>query len=319
MAEAKRFDPFKIDLNKQRVARGERAVPVRPETGFDKSAGEFIKDVMVPQTPLDVALMMIGGPGPKALKKGAVALGGALTGGQAEAGKLDLVNKLLRRDPAQVLGATRGSERASEAAAALPMDEAARHARAKELGFTVDAYKGAYPYDYNTVPVRNWKGEVIEGADRVPQPLTEFDARKSSVPGADYAGFFSNDPSVASRFATVMGEGAVYPVKLKFDNPKVIDANGAFAADFQFGPGAGRLKLEPDSPHDGVILRNTKDEGDVYIPRRSNQVRSRFATFNPDNKDSGNLLASLLGIAVPTAAASGPAPDFLNQLFLGTP
>lgn len=176
---------------------------------------------------------------------------------------------------------------------ALPMDEASRMARAQAQGYTIDAYKGSYPYDWRTVPERDWKGNIIKGTEnRVPQELTEFDARRA-FPDSNAAGFFSNDPAVASRFATAMGQGAVYPVKLKFSNPKVIDAEGAFAADFQFGPGAGRLKLPKDSPHDGVILKNTKDEGDVYIPKDSSQIRSKFAAFDPANAGSGGLLGSL--------------------------
>ena len=193
------------------------------------------------------------------------------------------------------------------------MDEASRMARAADQGYSIDAYKGMYPYDWRTVPTRNWKDEVISGHDLVPKEISSIDSG-NIVPTkhaddlraikSNYAGFFSNSPDVASRFATNMN-GSVYPVKLKFENPKVIDAQGRYAADFQFGPGAGRLLLDKDSPHDGVILKNTKDEGDVYIPRHPSQVRSKFAAFDPENKDSGYLLASGIGSLLGATAVAG--------------
>jgi hypothetical protein len=72
------------------------------------------------------------------------------------------------------------------------------------------------------------------------------------------------------------------------DNPAVIDAAGKPAGAFQFGDMARehgtldemkrylRAIYDRASPHDGVILKNTRDEGTVYVPRTSSQVRSIF-------------------------------------------
>jgi hypothetical protein len=194
----------------------------------------------------------------------------------------------------------------------LPMDEASRMGRAAEQGYTVDAYKGMYAYDWRTEPGRNWKGEIISQPE-IPggrKELTSIDARQVWPENKTGAGFFSNSPGVASRFAEAMN-GAVYPVKLKFENPKVIDAQGAYAADFQFGSGAGRLKLGDNSPHDGVILKNTKDEGDVYIPREPSQIRSRWAAFDPANRNSGELLGAgnpLVALLMQSLQAQPTAP-----------
>lgn len=181
----------------------------------------------------------------------------------------------------------------------LDMSPEARAMRAKEQGYTIDAYKGGQPYDWKTMPETNGKGEVIPGTEnRVPQELTSLNS-----PNAPYAGFFSNTPAVADRFAAPFEHGAVWPTKLKFENPLVIDAEGKHAAAFQFDTIAQRNgttdkmnqfkeAFAEGSPHDGVILKNTKDEGDVYIPRDADQVRSRFAAFDPANKGSGKLLGS---------------------------
>ena len=189
----------------------------------------------------------------------------------------------------------------------LPMDEAARLSRAKEQGYTIDAYKGGQPYDWNTMPETNWKGQVMAGTEnRVPKELMSINS-----PNANYAGFFSDSPAVADRFAAPFEHGAVWPTKLKFENPLVIDAEGKHAAAFQFESIAKRDGTEEamrkfrgafddGSPHDGVILKNTKDEGTVYIPKSPDQIRSRFAKFDPANAGSGLLLGSLAGMgAVP--------------------
>lgn len=187
----------------------------------------------------------------------------------------------------------------------LPTDIASRWARAAEQGFTIDAYKGMNPYKPDSLPDLNWKGQPINGTgSRVPEPITEGQAGR----------FYSSDPAVASHFAEVLGgqvgNASVFPVKMRMQNPKVIDANGEYAANFQFGPGAGRLKLEPNSPHDGVILRNTKDEGDIFIPRHDNQVRSRWAMFDPEQINSKSLLASLLVGLAPAAVGDGGGGGF---------
>lgn len=199
---------------------------------------------------------------------------------------------------------------------ALDMSEDARMARAADQGYTIDAYKGGQPHDWNTMPETNGRGEVIKGTEnRVPKELTSIDS-----PNSPYAGFFSNDPAVANRFAEPFEHGAVWPAKLKFDNPLVIDANGKHAAAFQFRAIAqenGTLNemnqfhgaFKDGSPHDGVILKNTKDEGDVYIPRTPQQVRSRFAAFDPANIKSKDLLAS----SAPLLAAGSVAPIFVNK------
>lgn len=98
-------------------------------------------------------------------------------------------------------------------------------------------------------------------------------------------------------------------------NPYEIDAAGQHAAAFQFERIAkerGTLDqrkafqdaFREGSPYDGVILRNTKDEGNVYIPRTPQQVRSVWAAFDPAQSGSPNLLASGIGTAALAAMLS---------------
>jgi hypothetical protein len=198
----------------------------------------------------------------------------------------------------------------SPATRKLPLDEASRMARADAQGYTVNAFKGAYPYDWNTVPTRNVHGKIISDPGVEPSQLTHFDS-----PSSPYAGFFSNDPAVASRFGELFDEGAVYPVKLKFDNPLVIDARGKPAAAFQF-PSIAREHNTNDlldafnsafangSKYDGVIIKNTRDEGTVYVPTKPQQIRSRFAAFDPSKIGSKDMLAGLAAAPITYGALS---------------
>jgi hypothetical protein len=183
----------------------------------------------------------------------------------------------------------------------LPMDEASRLNRAREQGYTIDAYKGGYPFEPDSGPATNYKGEVIKGTENNPLiPIETLDN-----PNKPYAGFFSNSPDVANRFADhrFFDNPVVWPTKLKMENPLEIDAGGRHAAAFQFDSIAKRegtldqmeafhKAFEEGTPYDGVILRNTKDEGDVYVPRSGHQVRSRYAAFDPDNIGKSGLLLS---------------------------
>jgi hypothetical protein len=159
---------------------------------------------------------------------------------------------------------------------ALDMAPEARAARAEKQGYTIDAYKG----------------------DAVDRPY--FDN-----PGRPYAGFFSSDPSVSNRFAegyagSYQGadgatDGILYPTKIRMTNPYIIDAQGQKAGMLQFGRSDLAREYEAainSKKHDGVILKNTADEGEVYIPKTPQQVRSRFAAFDPKQKKSPDLLAA---------------------------
>lgn len=139
----------------------------------------------------------------------------------------------------------------------------------------VPAYKGTAAYIAESLPTRNGLGRIIEGANRVPQEKAEL------------AGFFAQDPAIASRFADLHRNGAVYPMTLKFDNPVVIDAGGVRASAFQFDDHAAKhgtqsqlatfRRAMSDPSVDGVVIKNTGDEGTIYVTKRPNQARFRFS------------------------------------------
>jgi hypothetical protein len=202
-------------------------------------------------------------------------------------------------------------------------------ARATDQGYTIDAYKGGYPYVPTSGPKTNWKGEVVKGTENNPLiPLETLDN-----PNQPYAGFFSDSKDVANRFSETafFNDPVVWPVKLKMDNPLIIDGKGKHAAAFQWEDIAKRdgmtdemqafkSAFEDGSPYDGVIVNNTLDEGTVYIPKAGRQVRSVNAAFDPARSDSANLLAANAksGAALPLAAdqenATNPQTIMLANL-----
>ena len=150
------------------------------------------------------------------------------------------------------------------------------------LGPTVTAFKGMNAYSGGPTYRSSPQG-MVKIADDPHVQIDEFNS-----PNNPWAGFFSDDPKVASRFAEAFGKemkGAVYPVKIDFKNPATIDAEGRHAAAYQFDQvgreqgvknATGLIKrlFDKNPKIDGVILKNTADEGTVYIPRNPQQITS---------------------------------------------
>ena len=176
----------------------------------------------------------------------------------------------------------------------LPMDEASRMARAKEMGFDIGdpQFKGMYPYDW-TKEVGDYKGPEITEINRT----TEFPAFNKGEPGVNLAGFTASSPEVANRFAGP--EGSVYPLLIKRGRELVIDAKGGFAGDVQFGEsGKAFREAVKSGAYDSVRIINTKDEGDITAIITPENIRSRFAKFDPTKKDSADIGKAAGGLVV---------------------
>lgn len=150
-----------------------------------------------------------------------------------------------------------------------------------ENGEPLVVYKGMYPYDWtNETP--EGKGPLIESIGRT----TEFPAFHHGEKGVQVAGFFG-DRETAGEFAEKMN-GAVYPVYLSIQKPYVIDAKGDFAGNTQFGAkGIAFREAIRSGKYDGVIIRNTKDEGTVYVALKPTQIKSAISNtgaFDPKSK-----------------------------------
>lgn len=102
---------------------------------------------------------------------------------------------------------------------------------------------------------------------------------------------------VAQRLAEESNSGAnVMPVALRYKNPMYYDFKGSAYRDQTY---ADLVKEAKAKGHDALILQNTYDPGagtakliDVGVVFEPNQVRSKFAKFDPANINSPDLLAA---------------------------
>jgi hypothetical protein len=172
----------------------------------------------------------------------------------------------------------------------LPMDEAARLARARRMGFDVDT-----PLYHGTV------GD-----------FDAFDpAAFGSTSNADSAGagvWLATDPRTANHYADIGGNmyrtrtpraerdkgPSVLPVYARVQNPmRHVDEGRRRTRRY-----SDVIAEAKEKGHDAVIFENTFDP----VPNTTNMVvfdprniRSRFAAFDPEEVNSSDLLASLLG------------------------
>ncbi|MCR4340296.1 MAG: hypothetical protein NUW01_10475, partial [Gemmatimonadaceae bacterium] len=129
---------------------------------------------------------------------------------------------------------------------------------------------GSEPEYRDVTEVVPEEGAVFHGATQ--------DFRTFNTPA-----FFSSDAAVAKKFAESRAAHAgednprprVMTAKVTFKKPFVIDAEGDFAGNLQFGPkGEAYHAALKDPNYDGIIIRNTKDEGDLYVAKHPDQIIS---------------------------------------------
>jgi hypothetical protein len=102
---------------------------------------------------------------------------------------------------------------------------------------------------------------------------------------------------VAERLAAESNSGAnVMPVALRYKNPMYYDFKGSAYRDQTY---ADLVKEAKSKGHDALILQNTYDPGagtaklvDVGVVFNPNQIRSKFAKFDPANINSPDVLAA---------------------------
>ena len=158
---------------------------------------------------------------------------------------------------------------------------------------------------------------------RTNRPITEF--RSSNGP---WAGFFSSLPEVGSRFASAFRNGVVTPVYINISKPLEVNAGGRKAREFQIDASAiGKADSTIrdqllSGEYDGLILRNTADEGDVFVPLRPEQIKSAvgnngdFDPTNPDIRFSREEADKLIDDASSALEESGPVAkaDYIGRV-----
>jgi hypothetical protein len=122
---------------------------------------------------------------------------------------------------------------------------------------------------------------------------------------------------VAQRMAAEAQSGAnVMPVALRYKNPMYYDFKGSAYRDQTY---ADLVKEAKAKGHDALILQNTYDPGagtakliDVGVVFEPNQVRSKFAKFDPAKIYSPDILASG-GSPIPFGLLVGNNQNQQNQ------
>ena len=105
----------------------------------------------------------------------------------------------------------------------------------------------------------------------------------------------------------------IMPVKLRIQNPFEYDFKGLSYRDISYDSLIDRAK---EAGHDGAIFRNTKDGGpvtDVYVVFDPAQIRSRFATFDPDKTGTSDILASVAPVLYPVGAGAAAVAYTANN------
>lgn len=142
--------------------------------------------------------------------------------------------------------------------------------------------------DANGEPLVVYRGGPAK-AWQTGEDINEF--RSSNGP---WAGFFSSSREVAEGFARLLRGGVVTPAFISISKPLIVDAKGAKARDFQIDASVIGHKDSPirqeflGGDYDGLIIKNTADEGDIFVPRNPEQVKSATANngnFDPTNPD----------------------------------
>lgn len=128
----------------------------------------------------------------------------------------------------------------------------------------------------------------------------DIDAVQST--NGPWAGFFSDDKAVADRFAEAFkfsGDTQTLSGYAVIKKPHVIDAGGKPAKSVQFdqvvdGPSGPKVQVSPrikeiidSGQYDGIIIKNTSDEGTVFVPFNPESVKSsdNSGAFDPKSKN----------------------------------
>jgi hypothetical protein len=108
----------------------------------------------------------------------------------------------------------------------------------------------------------------------------------------------------------------VMPVALRYKNPMVYDFEGSPYRDETYSSLVDKALREGK---DALILRNTYDPGgskaemiDVGVVFEPNQIRSKFAAFDPTRTKESDILAVGNPYALPAVSAADPLMQFLG-------
>ena len=203
--------------------------------------------------------------------------------------------------------------------AALPVEEGGLglpkdntpEMRAEAMGYKTPAYHGTNVWEAED----GRKLGDIEAFNRLAS--TEIVGRKPSI---DQMGIWASDRPDASGAGMYSGsQGAIYPLMLRMENPKATSfeqmARTASNLSTNKALGAGEVPrvsdVEPyrqrlkEQGYDSLMLKAKEGspytefvDQTGYVLLEPNQVRSRFAAFDPKRKNEADILAGVLPLGL---------------------
>lgn len=156
-------------------------------------------------------------------------------------------------------------------------------------------YKELMPYGwYNTYTPEQFNNLKTELVDLVGEK-----AAKSAIKEID------NFKAIAAERALIdktQEGGNVMPVALRYENPMVYDFKGQAYREQSYNDLVEEAKRKG---HDALILQNTFDAGsgtpklvDVGVVFEPNQIRSKFAAFDPTRTKEADILAGVVPLGL---------------------
>lgn len=190
-----------------------------------------------------------------------------------------------------------GAARASKPSA-LPMDEASRMARAREMGANLDEVW------HHGTPVDLYKTK--EGGFRGGDERVTFASSSPFVAEGYTRGEISLSPDATGKYPLAksnypdMKDGGVYSLRSLAKNVREIDAHGEPWFNLKMDQDIAAARA---AGHDAVIYRNIDDnmytkgmKSDVIVWLDPTKIRATGAAFDPAKKDSADLLAGVIGL-----------------------
>ena len=151
----------------------------------------------------------------------------------------------------------------------------------------------------------SYSNPQLEGLQKELVDLVGKDSAKTAI---DKIKQFQSVRNERALIEKTQEGGNVMPVALRYENPMVYDFAGSPYRDQTY---SDLMDQAMSAGNDALILKNTFDPGggaskliDVGVMFSPDQIRSRFAAFDPFRRDAA--IAAAMGVAAPNLLAAEP-------------
>jgi hypothetical protein len=136
---------------------------------------------------------------------------------------------------------------------------------------------------YKGIPKIDWRTDL---------PIEEIDATKI---GKRMAGYFTDNKKVADGFLKITKPGSSHVVEARvfMKKPFIVDAKNRQANNFMIDAlneadnNPELIKAVNTNKYDGLVIKNTSDEGTIFIPKEGKQIKTNKQLEDIWNKSEG--------------------------------